>query len=246
MAKLPWVVYDRINRCDILVRATFIRYLTLYIVSFSASALDCTHIPTLRKRITDWSCNFSHLTTRVLSVLPLKVQFSPQHLSLILMGCLSFICELPWGWCVQAPSPALVFTLLLNVKMCRWLCRGGYSFTHFQLLVGWFVGRIYTKTTKQISIKLWWRMGLSPEWTPLTSGADPDKRDGSRNFFLIFFNTVRFFSTLSLISQWIMNDSLKVAFSGSMRSTGCHSSFGLFYSSCFGCCCLDFHYCGWC
>ena len=33
----------------------------------------------------------------------------------------------------------------------------------------------YTKTTDQISMKLGWMMGLGPEWTPSTSGADPHK-----------------------------------------------------------------------
>lgn len=33
----------------------------------------------------------------------------------------------------------------------------------------------YTKTTEQISVKLEWRVGLGPEWTPLTFFADPDK-----------------------------------------------------------------------
>lgn len=33
----------------------------------------------------------------------------------------------------------------------------------------------YTKTTEQISVKLEWRVGLAPEWTPLTFFADPDK-----------------------------------------------------------------------
>lgn len=33
----------------------------------------------------------------------------------------------------------------------------------------------YTKTTEGISTKLGWKMGVSQEQTPLTSGADPDK-----------------------------------------------------------------------
>lgn len=33
----------------------------------------------------------------------------------------------------------------------------------------------YTKTTEQISVKLEWRVGLGPEWTPLMFFADPDK-----------------------------------------------------------------------
>lgn len=33
----------------------------------------------------------------------------------------------------------------------------------------------YTKTTKQISMKLRWRMGIGSEQTPLPFGLDPDK-----------------------------------------------------------------------
>ena len=33
----------------------------------------------------------------------------------------------------------------------------------------------YTKTAERIPTELEWRMGLSPEQTPLTFGADPDK-----------------------------------------------------------------------
>ena len=36
--------------------------------------------------------------------------------------------------------------------------------------------------TEQISMKLGWRMSLSPEQTPLTSGADPDKEMDPRVF----------------------------------------------------------------
>ena len=39
-------------------------------------------------------------------------------------------------------------------------------------LAGWFVSRI----SEKLSMKLRWRTGLGPEWTPLTFGADPDKR----------------------------------------------------------------------
>lgn len=31
-----------------------------------------------------------------------------------------------------------------------------------------------TKTSEQISTKLGWKMSLGPEWTPLTSGANPE------------------------------------------------------------------------
>ena len=43
------------------------------------------------------------------------------------------------------------------------------------LLFGWFVSRITQKTTDRISTELGWRMGLCPEQTPLTFGADPDE-----------------------------------------------------------------------
>ena len=46
------------------------------------------------------------------------------------------------------------------------------------LFVSWLVRqKDYTKISKQIALKLTWRMGLSKESTPLHVGADPDKGD---------------------------------------------------------------------
>ena len=48
-------------------------------------------------------------------------------------------------------------------------------------LVGWLVSRITQKNTGWISMKLGWRMGLSPKQTLFVFGADQD-------FFLALFN----------------------------------------------------------
>ena len=47
------------------------------------------------------------------------------------------------------------------------------------LSAGWFATRIEQKNTAWISIKLGWRISLSPEWTPSTFDADPGKREGN-------------------------------------------------------------------
>ena len=60
----------------------------------------------------------------------------------------------------------------------------------------------YTKTTEQISPKLWMKDGSRPRTDLLTFGADPDKGK-DQGFILSFFDTVR---TL-YISQGIMDES---------------------------------------
>lgn len=41
----------------------------------------------------------------------------------------------------------------------------------------------YSKSTAWISIKLGWRISLSPQWTPLTFYADPEKVKIERSGF---------------------------------------------------------------
>lgn len=57
---------------------------------------------------------------------------------------------------------------------------------------GWFVSRRTQTTTEQISMKRGWRMGVSPEWTTLTSGVDPDKGTDTNPFFPTFFSVANF------------------------------------------------------
>ena len=57
----------------------------------------------------------------------------------------------------------------------NYLHQGGLWF-HLCLFYVWLVCEWdYAKTTEQISTELQWRMGLGPEWTPLTFGVDMDK-----------------------------------------------------------------------
>ena len=54
----------------------------------------------------------------------------------------------------------------------------------------WFVALsagLHKKTSKWISIKLGWRMGLSPEQTPFTYGLCPDKGIDLGFFSLLSF-----------------------------------------------------------
>ena len=51
------------------------------------------------------------------------------------------------------------------------------------VFVGWLVRRQdYTKPTGQISMKLWWRVGLDLEYTTLTFGIDLEKWTDPRMF----------------------------------------------------------------
>ena len=61
---------------------------------------------------------------------------------------------------------------------------------------------LHKKTAKRISRKLRWNMDLSPEWTPLTLGADPGIYS---QFSLTMQDFFFFFVTLSFISQGTMH-----------------------------------------
>ena len=63
---------------------------------------------------------------------------------------------------------------LQAIMMHNYLSQGGYVLV--RLLVCWVVcQQDYTKTIERLSMKLGWRVDLSPEQTPLTCGADPIK-----------------------------------------------------------------------
>lgn len=76
----------------------------------------------------------------------------------------------------------------------------------FCLLVGCcflFVSSITQKNTQHISLKLGRRMGEGLRKNPLNLGTYPEKKDGSRNFY------IGHFLTLSQIFQGIVNFFLK-------------------------------------
>ena len=121
----------------------------------------------------------------------------------------------------------VVSTQLKSSDSCIWravivahhsLHQGGYAFTSVRQCVG----RATQKPTEMICTKLGRRMGLCPEQTLLTSGADTDKESDPGIFLCLFFWTLPSISkgkTSGVFSsyEWVLKGLLGLG--GGMRST---------------------------